>query len=191
MPDSTMITRNIGLMLSLLTLGLGEVMISVPSSVTATPLIAQNTDNQLTEAKVRDVIKAIDQAQQEENQAVLLSYLLPYTVSEIAVESQGKTTTSTLEGIAAHQQLLEKMFEQINNRKTLSEYLTIRMTPDNQLAIATRMTTKELTSKEGQRFISSGTDIFRIAWVNNQPKVISIKSQGWIEERPKTPAKNP
>ncbi|MFM7579746.1 MAG: hypothetical protein ACKO5Q_22790, partial [Microcystaceae cyanobacterium] len=60
-----------------------------------------------------------------------------------------------------------------------------------QLAIATRMTTKELTSKEGQRFISSGTDIFRIAWVNNQPKVISIKSQGWIEERPKAPAKNP
>ena len=186
-----MITRNISFLLSLLTLGLGVEMIRIPHSVMAAPLIAQTANNQLTEAKVREVIKAIDQAQQAENQAILLSYLLPYTVSEIAVESQGKTTTSTIEGIAAHQQLLEKMFEQINDRKTLSEYLTIRMTPDNQLAIATRMTTKELTAQDGQRFISSGTDVFRIAWVNNQPKIVSIKSQGWIEERPNSAAKNP
>ncbi len=191
MPYPFMITRNVSVVLSLLALGLGGEMIRIPHSVTAAPLMAQATNNQLTEAKVREVIKAIDQAQQEENQAVLLSYLLPYTVSEIAVESQGKTTTSTIEGIAAHQQILERMFEQINDRKTLSEYLTIRMTPDNQLAIATRMTTKELTAKDGQRFISSGTDIFRIAWVNNQPKIVSIKSQGWIEERPNSAAKNP
>lgn len=191
MPYPFMITRNVSVVLSLLALGLGGEMISIPRSVTAAPLMAQTTNNQLTEAKVREVIKAIDQAQQEENQAVLLSYLLPYTVSEIAVESQGKTTTSTLEGIAAHQQILERMFEQINDRKTLSEYLTIRMTPDNQLAIATRMTTKELTAKDGQRFISSGTDIFRIAWVNNQPKIVSIKSQGWIEERPKSATNKP
>jgi len=51
------------------------------------------------------------------------------------------------------------------------------------LAIVTRATIEKLRTEDGKQFISAGTDTFRFAWVDNQPKVISTKSQGWLEER--------
>jgi hypothetical protein len=146
-------------------------------------LIAQ-TSEPLTEEKVQQAMAAIKKAESEEDIDTLLNFLVPYTVSEITVESQGKSVTHNIEGVEAHRELLKKMFDRIKDRKTLNEYSTIRIIPDGQLATVTRTNTEELTTEDGKRFLSSGTDTFRIAWINNQAKVISSKSQGWIEERP-------
>lgn len=155
---------------------------------TTYPSMAQASDP-LTEEKVQQTMAAIKKAESQDDIDTLMKFLVPYTVSEITVESQEKSITRSIEGLEAHRELLQKIFDRIKDRETLNEYSTIRITPDGQLAIVTRTNTEVLTTNDGKRFLSSGTDVFRIAWINNQAKVISIKSQGWIEERP--PASKP
>lgn len=145
---------------------------------------ASQTSDKLTEQNVLQAMKAIGEAEKKEDVNTLLKFLVSYGVSEVTVESQGNSVTRNLEGVEAHREMLEKTFKRVKSRDVLNERQTVRFTPDGQLAIVTRTTIEKLTTDEGKQFISSGTDIFRFAWIDNQPKVVSTKSQGWIEERP-------
>ncbi|HAC65433.1 MAG TPA: hypothetical protein DCF68_18360, partial [Cyanothece sp. UBA12306] len=91
--------------------------------------------------------------------------------------------TTTLEGIEEHRQLLEKNFKLIKNRETIDEYVKVKISPDGQIATATRMFVEKINLEDGRQFFTSGTDIFRFAWIDNQPKIISTKTQGWVEEK--------
>ena len=54
--------------------------------------------------------------------------------------------------------------------------------------MVTRIIVEEFTTSDGREFFSSATDTFRFAWIDDQPMIVSAKSQGWIEERPSTAA---
>jgi len=174
--------------LTLLTLGvISSCVLVLPHQVTAAePSITSSSQSssKLTEENISQAMKAIAEAEKKEDIDTLLMFLVPYGVSEVTVESQGNSITRNLEGVDAHREMLEKTFKQVKSREILNERQTIRFTPDGQLAIVTRSTIEKLTTEDGKQFISAGTDTFRFAWVDNQPKVISTKSQGWLEERP-------
>ncbi|MEB3123108.1 MAG: hypothetical protein VKL41_18035 [Snowella sp.] len=173
--------------LTLLTLGvISSCVLALPHRVTAAePSVTSSSQSsgQLTEENVSQAMKAIAEAEKKEDIDALLMFLVPYGVSEVTVESQGNSITRNLEGVDAHREMLEKTFKRVKNREILNERQTIRFTPDGQLAIVTRSTIEKLTAEDGKQFISAGTDTFRFAWIDNQPKVISTKSQGWLEER--------
>jgi Arc/MetJ family transcription regulator len=173
--------------LTLLTLSaISSCVFALPHRVTAAePSMTSSSQSsgKLTEENVAQAMKAIGEAEKKEDVDKLLTFLVPYGVSEVTVESQGNSITRSLEGVDAHRQMLEKTFKRVKNREILNERQTIRFTPDGELAIVTRATIEKLTTEDGKQFISAGTDTFRFAWVDNQPKVISTKSQGWLEER--------
>ena len=173
--------------LTLLTLGvISSCVLVLPHRVIAaetTKTSSVETSSKLTEENISQAMKAIAEAEKKEDIDTLLMFLVPYGVSEVTVESQGNSITRNLEGVDAHREMLEKTFKRVKNREVLNERQTIRFSPDGQLAIVTRSTIEKLTTEDGKQFISAGTDTFRFAWVDNQPKVISTKSQGWLEER--------
>lgn len=174
--------------LTLLTLGaISSCVLALPHRVTAaepTKTSSVETSSKLTEENVTQAMKAIAEAENKEDIDAILMFLVPYGVSEVTVESEGNSITRNVEGVDAHRQMLETTFKRVKNREVLNERQTIRFSPDGQLAIVTRASIKKLTTEDGKQFISAGTDTFRFAWVDNQPKVISTKSQGWLEERP-------
>ena len=80
--------------------------------------------------------------------------------------------------------MLKNTFALVKEREILNDYMTVRITPDGKIATVTRVIFENLTTKDEQKFMVSGTDIIRFALIDNQPKIISIKSQGWLEPRP-------
>ena len=173
----------------LLTVGLsttGMAMFPMESLAGGQPrtIIAAETTGELTEAKIREVMAVIEKAEKEEDIETLLTTLAPFAVSEVAVEVEEQGITRTVEGIEAHRQLLEQTFALIEKREPINQFMSIRFTADNQVAIVTRFVLEALTTTKGKSFYSSGTDIFRFAWLDGRPRIISTKSQGWIEERP-------
>jgi len=173
--------------LTLLTLGvISSCVLALPHRVIAaepTKTSSVETSSKLTEENVSQAMKAIAEAEKKEDIDAILMFLVPYGVSEVTVESEGNSITRNVEGVDAHRQMLETTFKRVKNREVLNERQTIRFSPDGQLAIVTRATIEKLRTEDGKQFISAGTDTFRFAWVDNQPKVISTKSQGWLEER--------
>lgn len=160
-----------------------ESLITQAAEPVPTQLTAQSS-SQLNEENVGEVMAAIAQAESNKDIEALLKFLVPFAISEVTVESQGKSITASLEGIEAHRQLLEFTFKKVTKKEPINEHTTIRITPDGQLATVTRLIVEELVTDDGREFISSGTDIFRLAWIDGRPMVISAKSQGWLEERP-------
>jgi hypothetical protein len=160
-----------------------ESLITQAAEPVPTQLTAQSS-SQLNEENVGEVMAAIAQAESNKDTEALLKFLVPFAISEVTVESQGKSITASLEGIEAHRQLLEFTFKKVKKKEPINEHTTIRITPDGQLATVTRLIVEELVTDDGREFISSGTDIFRLAWIDGRPMVISAKTQGWLEERP-------
>ena len=146
-------------------------------------LIAQET-KELDENMIRQAMEVIDQAENREDIDAMLKFLAPFSISEITVEYKGNILTTNLEGINAHRRMLKNTFALVKQREMINDYMTVRITPDGQIGIVTRVIFENLTTKDDQKFIVSGTDIVRFAMINNQPKIVSIKSQGWLEPRP-------
>ena len=146
-------------------------------------IVAENSEK-LTEAKIREVMAIIEKAEKEEDIDTLLKTLAPFAVSEVVVETEEQGITRTVEGIREHRELLEQTFALVEKREPINQFMTIRFTADNQVATVTRFVLETLTTTKGKLFYASGTDIFRFAWLDGHPKIISTKSQGWIEERP-------
>ena len=149
-------------------------------------LIVQNSSqsSQLNEQIIRQTLKAIEIADRNEDLEELLKFLAPFVVSEVTVESEEKSVTTNLEGIEAHREFLEKTFKLVKKSEVINQYLSIRMTPDEQLAVVTWIRVEEITTEEGKQFLSSGTDTIRFAWIDGRPMIVSLKIQGWIAERP-------
>ena len=153
------------------------------NELTHPQLLVQST-SELTEEKIRQTMVAIEEAERSESIEELLKFLAPFAISEVTVESQGSKITTNLEGIEAHRALLESTFELVKDRGIINNYMNVRITPDGQVAVVTRMIVEELTTSDGKEFLVSGTDTFHFAWIDNQPMIVLTKSQGWIEERP-------
>ncbi|MGK7881008.1 MAG: hypothetical protein AB4060_13040 [Crocosphaera sp.] len=146
-------------------------------------LIAQET-KELDEEMIRQAMDAINEAENREDIDAMLKFLAPFSISEITVEYKGNILTTNLEGVNAHRRMLKDTFALVKQRETINDYMTVRITPDGQVGVVTRVIFENLTTKDDQSFIVSGTDIIRFAIINNQPKIISVKSQGWLEPRP-------
>ena len=175
---------------SLLTLSLlASSVLIMPASVranefTSAQLLVQST-SQLTEDKIRQTMAAIEKAESSEDIEELLKFLAPFAISEVSVEYQESSITKSIEGIEAHRTFLESSFELVEDRGIINDYMSVRITPDGQLAVVKRIIVEEITTSDGREFLSSATDTFRFAWIDNQPMIVSTKSQGWIEERPR------
>ena len=157
--------------------------ITLAKNPTFPKLIVQSIKS-LDENTIRQTMVAIEDAENKEDIDALLKFLVPFAISEITVKSQGTTLTTNVEGINAHRKLLKRSFDLVKERDTINDYITIRITPDGKIATVTRVVVETLTIEDGTRFLASGTDIFRFAIIDNQPKIISTKSQGWLEKRP-------
>ena len=147
------------------------------------PQIVAQTSSQLNEDNIRQTMEAIEKAENGEDIEDLLNFLVPFAISEVTVEVESNRITTTLEGIEPHRQLLKNTFKLVKDRETIKEYTKIKITADGHIATVIRTMIEEITLEDGRKFIASGTDTFRFAWIDNQPKIISTKSQGWIEER--------
>lgn len=184
------LTRQNSLFHSLLALSfLGGWILAMPArgiaQAPAPAQVAAQPSSQLTEEKIRQTMAAIEEAEKSEDIEGLLKFLAPFAISEVIVESQGRSVTTSVEGIEAHRNLLKKTFELVKQRNPIEQYTSIRITSDGQLGIVTRIAFEELISADGRQFFASSTDTFRLAWLGEQPTIVSTKSQGWLEERPR------
>jgi hypothetical protein len=159
--------------------------LALPLPSPANP-IAQTTSNAnaLTEEGVRQMMAKIEQAEQQEDIKTLISFLAPFIVSEITVTSDDQTVTRTLEGLADHQNLLQQSYNRVAKREVLEKNTQIRLTEDGQLAIVKRRSLRDVTTEDKQKFISFSQDTLRVAMIGGQPKIVSISSEGWLEDRP-------
>ncbi|MDJ0728897.1 MAG: nuclear transport factor 2 family protein [Crocosphaera sp.] len=148
------------------------------------PLLIAQEIKQLDEEMIRQAMEAINQAENREDIDAMLKFLAPFSISEITVEYKGNILTTNLEGINAHRRMLKNTFALVKEREILNDYMTVRITPDGKIATVTRVIFENLTTKDEQKFMVSGTDILRFALIDNQPKIISVKSQGWLEPKP-------
>lgn len=148
--------------------------------------IAQATSqaNALTEEGVRQMMAKIEQAEQQEDIKTLLSFLAPFIVSEITVTTDEQTTTRMLAGMAEHQDLLQRSYDRVTKREILEKRTQVRLTEDGQLAIVKRRSLRAITTQEQKKFFSFSEDTIRVAMINGQPRIVSISSNGWLEERP-------
>jgi hypothetical protein len=157
---------------------------AIAQETTSIQLTAQ-TSNQLTEDKIRQVMAAIAEAEKSENLEEMLKFLAPFAVSEVTVEHEGKSITTTIEGLEAHRTFLDKTFALVKDRELINDHMRVRISPDGHMAVVTRILVEVINTSDGRQFITSGNDTFRFAWINNQPTIVSTKSQGWIELTPR------
>lgn len=148
------------------------------------PLLIAQEIKELDEEMIRQAMEAINEAENREDIDAMLKFLVPFSISEITVEYKGNILTTNLEGINAHRRMLKNTFALVKEREILNDYMTVRITPDGKIATVTRVIFENLTTKDEQKFMVSGTDILRFALIDNQPRIISVKSQGWLEPRP-------
>lgn len=146
-------------------------------------IIAQNM-SQLTEEKVLEIIKVIEKAESEKDVDTILNFLAPFVTSSITVETKETTITRKLEGKQAHQTFLINTFNTVKEREEINSYLTVTASADDEVITVSRLHLRELTTENGKSFLSSSNDVIRFALVNNQPMIVSITVQGWMEERP-------
>jgi len=174
---------SLGLVASLLLVS-PPAIVAQPSAPSGNRQTVLSISGRLTEANVLATMKKLTQAEKQKDVASLVGMLAPYAVSEVTVENQGKKITQVLEGRGAHQELLEKTYANRTQEETLNERLKVRITPDGELAIVTRDSLEIFSTQEGQNLIGLSRDTIYFAWLDNQPKVISVKTEGWLEERP-------
>lgn len=174
---------------TLLALGLSSsflLLLTVPTQAQnlaqAKPVAASSAE--LTEASIRQVLSQLEKAEQGEDIVTMMSFVAPFAVSQVTVESDGTRVRRILEGGEDHRQALERSFKRVADRKILENKAQVRISKDGKLAIVTRNIWKEVTTEEKQNFFSFSRDSIHFALVDNQPKIVSIFSDGWLEERP-------
>ncbi|BFM38422.1 hypothetical protein [Synechocystis sp. LKSZ1] len=163
----------------------GGVCLALPLPSPANPIAqATSNTNALSEEAIRQMMAKIEQAEQKEDIKTLMSFLAPFIVSEITVTTDEQTTTRTLEGLGEHQDLLQSSYNRVAKREVLEKNTQIRLTEDGQLAIVKRRSLRDVTTEDKKKFLSFSEDTIRVAMIGGQPKIVSIRSEGWLEERP-------
>jgi hypothetical protein len=178
-----------GLPSLLLAIALGGIN-AVPiqaASVTASlrvPMELTQAPPSFNETQILALMAQISQAEAAEDVDTLMSFLAPFVVSEITVESGDQRTTRTVEGLSAHRDILKKSYDRSVSKEILNEKMSVRFDDDGNIAVVTRYTIETTDLTDDRRFISMAKDVIRFALVDGQPKVISVVTDGWSEPRP-------
>lgn len=144
-------------------------------------LLTQNSETELTEENLNQIMKEIEKAEAEENIQGLLKYLAPYVISSVTVEIDNQKITTSIEGKEEHEAFLNNSFKNVKGRKIISSYTTTNINGNGKMALLTRVRAREIDTETGNRFLSLSTDKIRFAMVDNQPQIINIESTGWLE----------
>lgn len=147
------------------------------------PLLAQ-ANAALSEEKILSIMEQIQRAEAEEDVEALMAFLAPFVVSQVSVDSGNQRTRRTIEGLGAHRNILQASYNRSRSTEQLSERMYVRFDDDGNIAIVTRYTMETANLTDNQRIISMGKDIIRFALVDGEPKIISVVTDGWSEERP-------
>jgi len=162
---------------------------AIPSSVEAIPVVSSTkvaqASTQITEANVQAVVNQLQAARVSEDIEGTLKLLAPFAVTDVTVQAgNGITTVIThLEGAAAHRQMLQQSFGQVQSRKILKNYVTINLVSDD-LGIAKIYQIENLETHDGKSFVSASETILRLGRVDGQVLITSATVEGWISERP-------
>lgn len=144
-------------------------------------LLAQETQNELTEEMLNEIMTKIETAEKEENLQGILQYLAPYVLTSVTVDLDQRKVTTFIEGKEQHEEYLNNSFKNIKSRKIISSYSTTQINGNGQMALVTRVRARELDTENGNRYLSLSTDKIRFAMINNEPKIINVESSGWLE----------
>ena len=161
--------------------------ITVPAWVNAnevTPPVLMAQRQTLTEAQVKNLLATLRTAEDAEDIEQLKSLLAPFIVSEITVESGANSTTQVMEGISSHSQLWEAIYRLIESQDLLNEKTEIRFVDDGKMAVVTRFSVETLTLTDQRQMMALAKDVIRIALIDGEPKIVSVKTNGWLESRP-------
>jgi hypothetical protein len=153
------------------------------SSVSSLQELAQ-ANTMLTEAQVLAVMETIQQAEAAEDIDTLMSFLAPFVVSEVTVQTGNQRVTRTLEGLSAHREMLKNSYDRREANEVLNETINVHFDDDGNIAVVTRYNLETTDLEDDRKLVSMAKDIIRFALVDGQPKVISVTVDGWSEERP-------
>lgn len=180
--------KKINLINLLITWFIASQLIPFSSEVKANPvrknnplLVAQETQNDLTEESLNQIMTQIEKAEMEENIQGILEYLSPYIISTITVEIDNQKIITYLEGKDEHEAFLNNSFNNVKSRKIISSYTTTKINDSGDMALLTRVRAREVDTGKGDRYLSLSTDKIRFAMIDNKPKIINIESSGWLE----------
>jgi hypothetical protein len=148
------------------------------------PLELSQAPPSFNEAQILDLMTKINQAEAAEDVETLVSLLAPFVVSEVTVESGDQTTTRIIEGISAHREILTNSYARSRSKEVLDEKMSVRFDADGNIATVTRYSIETADLTDNRRMVSMGKDTIRFALVEGQPKIISVVTDGWSEERP-------
>lgn len=146
--------------------------------------LAQAQPPALNEDQILALMKQISEAEAKEDVDTLMSFLAPFVVSDVTVQSGNQRTTRTVEGLSAHRQMLQSSYDQRVSNEILNENMQVDFDDDGNIAIVTRYSIETFQLKDDREFISMAKDVIRFALVDGQPKIISVVVDGWSEERP-------
>lgn len=146
-------------------------------------LMAQNS-SALTPEKMTEIMSSIEQAEKEENLTQIVNFFSPYILSTVTMDSDNTTVITSLQGKKEHEFYLKNSFDRVKEREIINSYSTTKITEDGQMAVVTRIRGTNLTTEDGQTYLSVSTDKIRFALIDNQPKIINLEVKGWLEQLP-------
>ncbi|NMF84507.1 hypothetical protein [Nodosilinea sp. P-1105] len=140
---------------------------------------------QMTEGNVQAVIDQLEAARANQDVERILDLIAPFAVTVVTIKAGSglSTITTHLEGIYAHQRILEQSFRQVQSRESLENYITIDIIDDN-FGIAKIYQMENVETLEGEAWIAASQTVLRLGRVDGQVRITSATVDGWISARP-------
>ncbi|MFM1843264.1 MAG: hypothetical protein RLZZ490_2006 [Cyanobacteriota bacterium] len=155
-----------------------------PLPLVSPPQEVAQTETAFDEKQILALMDQIKQAEKAEDVETLMSFLAPFVVSEVTVQTGNQSITRTIEGLSAHRAMLKASYDQREANEVLNENINVRFDDDGHIAVVTRYNLETTELSDNRKLVSMAKDVIRFALVNGQPKVISVMVDGWSEERP-------
>lgn len=146
-------------------------------------LMTQNSFR-LTPENMKEILSSIEKAEKAEDLTKIVSFFSPYILSTITMDSDNTTVITSLQGKKEHEFYLKNSFDRVKEREIINSYSSTKITEDGQMAIVTRVRGTNLTTEDGQKYLSVSTDKIRFALIDNQPQIINLEIKGWLESLP-------
>jgi len=149
------------------------------------PMAVAQATAPLTEADIQAVVDQLRAARDSQDVEGTLELIAPFAVTVVTVESGdgNATVMNRLEGLAAHRQMLEQSFGEVDNRESLENYVTITLIDDN-FGVAEIYQMENFETPEGEAFIAASQTVLRLGRVDGQVLITSAVVDGWIAARP-------
>jgi ABC-type lipoprotein release transport system permease subunit len=188
MPKKTMnFLKNISVFLTVLTVHSSAfipIVLAKPSLNSTSQFIAETSENQLTEQRVREFLKNIDKEVFEKNIDAVVKNLAPFIQSKITVEKGSRSVTIELNGIEETRNYLEESIKNIKSTEELDKSLKIEIYPNDNFAIVSRIRTADVTLNDGKRMIISSQGKARVALIDRELKIIAWEQISQVDRRP-------